>query len=118
MLLVSLLGREIYVMWLGHECDLPGDIDIVIVRINVLDRGNIENDDEHCQDQGHQKGSVQFEDCLAVKSEHIKELGMDKESVSQPVRVDPQAAEVGHDHDRDQAIQDITLGVVGDDGRD
>ena len=48
------------------------------MRIDVLDCGYIEDDHEHAQDQSNQEGSVELEDCLAVKSEHVKELGMDK----------------------------------------
>ena len=86
-----------------------------MMRVDVLDRGNIEDDHKHSEDKGHQEGGVQLEDGLAVEPQHVQELGVDKESVSQAMRVDTQSTEVGHDHDRDQAIQDVTLGVVGDD---
>ena len=88
------------------------------MRVDVLDRGNIEDDHKHGEDESHQEGGIQLEDGLAVQPQHVQELGMDEESVSQAVRVDTQATEVGHDHDGDQAIQDVTLSVVGDDSGD
>ena len=58
------------------------------MRVDVLDRGNIEDDHKHCEDESHQEGGVQLEDCLAVEPQHVQELGMNKQSVAKSVRVD------------------------------
>ena len=43
---------------------IPADSSIIIARIDVLDCGNIEDDDEHTEDEKEEEGSVEFEDCL------------------------------------------------------
>ena len=43
---------------------IPADSSIIIARIDVLDCGNIEDDDEHTEDEEEEEGSVEFEDCL------------------------------------------------------
>ena len=40
---------------------------------------------------------------------------MNKQPVGQPVRVDPQPTEEGHDHDGDSPVKNIIPGVVGHD---
>ena len=49
-----------------------------------------------------------------MEAEHVQELGVDKESVAQAMRVDAEPAVVGDEHDGHDAIHDVILGVVRD----
>ena len=49
-----------------------------------------------------------------MEPEHVKELGVDKESVAEAVGVDAEAAVVGDEHDGHDTVHDVILGVVRD----
>ena len=53
------------------------------MRIDVIDSGNIEDDDKHGEDEKHEESSIEFEHSFTVQSQHVQKLGMNKQTISQ-----------------------------------